>query len=121
MEEIKKPDLAKVGMEPLSRLDNRQRLVLMDHIKREGFVIQQMIMEDQIKLLNERLINTNPQDISAVLANHSLVKSAGMFYHGMLKRFEEEAAIANSSLSTLGSIDNPEQPVYPIEFAGQEE
>jgi len=113
-------DLAKDGLKPLNVLDQRQRMVVAGYIHTEGFVILQRIMEDELRLLNQKLINTEVSSSVEVLANHSLAKAAGMFYAGILQRIKEEITLANSEVSTIGTIQDPERPYYPPEFEGQD-
>ena len=113
-------DLAKEGLKPLTVLDQRQRLVIAGYIHTEGFVILQRICEDELRLLNQKLINTDASNPQEVLSNHSLAKAAGMFYAGFLQRIKEEITLANSESSTIGTIQDPERPYYPPEFEGQD-
>jgi hypothetical protein len=113
-------DLAKDGLKPLTVLDPRQRIVVAGYIHTEGFVIVQRLCEDELRLLNQKLINTDASNPQEVLSNHSLAKAAGMFYAGLLQRIKEEITLASSEASTVGSISDPERPYYPPEFDGQD-
>ncbi len=115
-----KVNVAKIGLEPESVMDNRQRMIIANYVHTEGFVILQRIMEDEIKRLNRKLVNTDHSNTDEVLSNHALVKAAGMFYEGVLQRIKGEITIVNSETSTIGSISDPERPYYPPEFEGQE-
>jgi hypothetical protein len=114
-------DLATEGLKPINQLDPRQRMVVAGYIHTEGFIILQRIMEDELRLLNQKLINTDGSNQQEVLFNHGLAKAAGMFYAGILQRIKEEVTLANSEASTIGTIQDPERPYYPTEFDGQEE
>jgi hypothetical protein len=101
-------------------MDPRHRLVIAGYVHTEGFIILQRLMEDELKLLNQNLINTDGSDDKAILANFHLVKAAGMFYAGIMQRIKEEITLASSEASTVGSISDPERPYYPPEFDGQD-
>jgi hypothetical protein len=113
-------DIAKIGMEPLFRLDHRQRMIVASYVHAEGFIILQRLMEDELKLLNQNLINTDQANEKAIVANFLLVKAAGMYYAGIMKRITEEVTLAGNEASTVGTIGDPEKPFYPPEFEGQE-
>jgi hypothetical protein len=115
-----KVDVAKIGMEPLFQLDSRQRMIVAGYVHTEGFIILQRLMEDSLKLLNQRLINTEATNPKEVIANHALVKAAGLFYSTLIGRIREEITVASSEGSTVGTISDPERPYYPAEFDGQE-
>ena len=117
---MKDVDTAKIGMEPMSNLDHRQRMIVAGYVHSEGFIILQRLMEDELKLLNQNLINTNQADKDAIVANFMLVKSAGMFYAGVIQRIKEEVTLAGNEASTIGTIGDPERPFYPAEFDGQD-
>jgi hypothetical protein len=118
MEEV---NLAKTGMEPLFQLDHRQRMVVTGYVHTEGFIILQRLMEDSLKLLNQKLINTPVSNQAEVLANHCLVSAAGLFYATLIQRIKEEITVAGSEASTVGTIGDPERPYYPQEFEGQDQ
>jgi hypothetical protein len=113
-------DIAKIGMEPLSKLNRQQRGVLAGYIHTEGFKLIQQMIEDEIKLFNQRLVNTDPTSSDEVLSRHRMVKAAGMIYQGLLQRIEEEITLLRNETSTIGTIEDPERPYYPPEFEGQE-
>jgi hypothetical protein len=116
-----KVEISKIGMEPLFQLDHRQRVVVASYVHQEGFIILQRLMEDSLKMLNQKLINTEVSDSQAVLANHALVKAAGLFYATLIQRISEEVTLAGNEGSTVGTIGDPERPFYPAEFEGQEQ
>ena len=115
-----KVDIAAIGLQPLFKMDQRQRLIISGYVHTEGFVLIQRMFEDEIKLLNQKLVNTEPSNKDEVLANHIMVKTAGMLYEGFLQRIKEEITIAGNETSTVGTIGDPERPYYPPEFEGQE-
>jgi len=92
------------------RLEDRERLLLAAHIHTEGFAVLRKVMENEIRLLNLKLMNTDASDETQVLANHRLAKAAGMFYSGVMQCLEEQVQIAAYSASGIGTIDNPEIP-----------
>ena len=115
-----KVDIAAIGLQPLFKMDQRQRLIISGYVHTEAFVLIQRMFEDEIKLLNQKLVNTEPSNRNEVLANHVMVKAAGMLYQGFLQRIKEEVTIAGNESSTIGTVSDPERPYYPPEFEGQE-
>jgi len=113
-------DIAKIGMEPLAKMDQRQRMIIAGYIHTEGFILIQRMIEDEIKLLNQKLVNTDPTNAKEVLTNHLRVQIAGSIYQGLLQRIKEEITVAESTASTVGTMSDPERPYYPPEFDGQE-
>jgi hypothetical protein len=113
-------DLAEDGIKPLSTMDSRQRSIIAGYVHTEGFVLLKRMMIDELRKFNQNLINTPTGDSAKIIANHNLMQAAGMFYVGLLHRIENEIATSVSEGSTLGSMQDPERPYYPPEFAGQE-
>jgi hypothetical protein len=114
-------DLATDGLQPLFVLDHRQRMIVASYVHNEGFIILQRMMEDGLRLLNQKLVNTEAGNDKEVVANHHLVKAAGLFYATLIQRIKEEVILAGNEASTVGSIGDPERPFYPAEFEGQEQ
>ena len=117
---MESPDLAKIGMEPLTKFDQRQRSIIAGTVNGEFFGLIQRMLEDQLKLFNQRLINTENSNAAEVVSNHAMAKASGMVYTGLLQRISEEIALSANEASTIGSISDPERPYYPSEFSGQE-
>ena len=105
------------GLEMSFNLDARERHLLAAYAITEAFHILQRLMEQEVRLMNIRLINTataNPQEI---LANHAVAKGAGMFYSGVMQRLQEVLAIETVKESGLGTAGNPERPVMLDELS----
>jgi hypothetical protein len=114
-------DVSEFGMEPLSKFDIRERHILVSYVnQKEGFRLLQRVMEDTLKLLNQKMIKTDNAEEKAVLAAHAKLNGANDFYHMLLQMLQEEAILDEQAISDIGTPDNPERPVYPAEFDGQE-
>jgi hypothetical protein len=116
---LKPTDGANV-FKPSFKLDERSIAILASVVKQEFFDILQRLMEDEIRLMNIKLLNLNSDD-AAVLEAHRMVKYASMFYSGVMGRIAELTAIDTYNQSGLGQISNPEVPLYPDEFATPED
>lgn len=104
------------GLEMSFTLDDRQRAVLMSFVKQEGFDILQLMMEQELRLINTRLVNTDSADPKAVLANHAIVRAAGMWYAGFIQRINQLINEAAHRATGIGSPMNPEVPAYQEEL-----
>ncbi len=100
------------GLEFNFELSDIQRGILASAIKQEWFDLLQKLMEQEVRLLNIRLLNTPGNDPTGILANHAIAKGAGMFYAGLMQRLEILLQIENSKASTVWSLENPEVPPY---------
>ena len=119
MEETR--DVSHFGMEPLSKFDIRERHMLVSYVQQaESFRLLQRVMEDVLKVLNQRLIKANNANPLEVVSAHATVNGANDFYHLLLQMLQEEVMLDAQEASGIGTIDNPERPVYPAEFEGQE-
>lgn len=117
MEETR--DVSHFGMEPLSKFDIRERHMLVSYVQQaESFRLLQRVLEDALKHLNQKLIKATSRD--EVLAAHAAVSGVNEFYHVFLRMLQEEIMLDAQEASGIGTIDNPERPVYPAEFEGQE-
>jgi len=96
------------GLEMSFKLDERQQAVLAAHIRQEWFDILQKLMEQEIRLLNIKLLNLS--DEKEILAAHSVAKGAGMFYAGLIQRLEIILQIEKIKSEGIGSMSNPEIP-----------
>jgi hypothetical protein len=105
---------------PTFKLDERRLGVMCAAVKQEWFDIIQGLMEEEIRLMNVKLLNSSGSD-AEVLENHRMVKYASMFYAGVMNRIAELTAIDAFNQSGIGSPDNPESPLYPEEFATPDE
>jgi len=85
-------------------------------IKEEGFGLYQMLMEEEIRLLNVKLLNTEAHKTDEVIANHAIAKAAAQFYVGVMQRLEEELQIEVYSAQKLGTAGNPEHLPLSEEF-----
>jgi hypothetical protein len=104
---------------PTFKLDERSLGIMCAAVKQEWFDILQRLMEEEIRLMNVRLLNT--EDEKTVLEAHRMVKYASMFYSGVMDRIAELTAIDAYNQSGLGQAGNPESPLYPDEFATPEQ
>lgn len=109
--EEKMLDAHKKEMESLNItfiLSDRDRAVLSSAIKQEWFDLLQKIMEEEIRLLNVKLINTDGSDENAIVANHRIAKGAAMFYKGIIDRLNEELSQHAYNAQKMGTPENPE-------------
>ena len=109
------------GLDMSFDLDERQTALLASVVKQEWFDIIQKMMEQEVKLLNIRLINTETANPSEILANHAIAKGAGMFYIGFIQRLQHILQVANYNAQGIGTPENPEQPPYQPEFSSNPE
>jgi hypothetical protein len=100
---------------PSFKLDERKLAIMCAAVKQEWFDIIQQLMEEEIRLMNVRLLNSD--DEKAVLESHRMVKYASMFYSGVMQRIAELTAIDAYNQSGIGRPENPEIPQYVEEFA----
>lgn len=95
-------------------LNDQQRAVLSSAIKQEWFDIIRKLMEQEIREMNVRLMNTATEEHSKVLARHSVAQAAGMFYSGFMKRVEEAVTLSYIKAAGVGTVANPEEiPLLP--------
>lgn len=97
-------------------LGARERSVLSAQVQQEGFDILQTLMEDVIRNLNSKLINTDPSDpfYEKIVKNrHRVAYAAGRFYIDLMARIKEECQIAQYNAAKLGTAENPENPSAP--------
>src|SRR5208282_3223640 len=111
-------DVSVYGIDELSKIDIRERHILVSYIRNEGFGILQRIMEDSLKTLNQNLIKATGVD--AIISAHAEVNGANKFYHTFIRMLQEETMLAGQEGSTVGTIENPERPAYMPDFEGQE-
>lgn len=105
------------GLDMSFNLDDRQVAILASVVKQEWFDILQQMMENEVKLLNIRLINTGTANPQEILANHAIAKGAGMFYIGFIQRLQHILHVHDYNAQGIGTPENPEQPPYQPEFA----
>lgn len=105
------------GLDMTFQPDERQLAVLAAAVKQEWFEIIQKMMEQEVKLLNIRLINSDTANPNEILANHAMAKGAGMFYIGFIQRLQQLLAEYKYIAEGIGTLENPEQPPYQIEYA----
>jgi hypothetical protein len=104
------------GLDLTFNLDERQTAILASVVKQEWFDIIQRMMEQEVKLLNIRLINTETANAQEILSNHAIAKGAGMFYIGFIQRLQQILQEYNYNAQAIGTPANPEQPPYQDEF-----
>lgn len=96
------------GLEMSFSLDARQQALLAASVKQEWFDILQKLMEQEIRLLNIKLLNLEkPEEI---MAAHAVAKGAGMFYAGVMQRLSDILQIEQIVSQGIGTIENPEIP-----------
>ena len=100
---------------PTFKLDERSLGIMMAAVKQEWFDILQKLMEEEIRLMNVKLVNSD--DEKTVLESHRMVKYASMFYSGVMQRIAELTAIDAYNNSGIGTPANPEVPNFPDEFS----
>ena len=111
-----KPTEATKGLDINFKLSDQDRSLLLAWVKQDVFNLLQRLMEEEIRRLNVRLINTDAADTKAIIANHQIAKAAGMFYAGFIQRLIDELDIKAYADSGVGTISNPEQLELPQEF-----
>ena len=95
MEETR--DVSHFGMEPLSKFDIRERHMLVSYVQQaESFRLLQRVMEDVLKVLNQRLIKANNANPQEVVSAHATVNGANDFYHLLLQMLQEEANVGRA-------------------------
>jgi hypothetical protein len=105
------------GLEMSFNLSERDGAILSSFIKTEAFHLLQKLMEQEVRLMNIRLLNTDTSNPQEILSNHAVAKGAGMFYVGLMQRLQEVLQVQMSSASTVGSPANPEVPNYVDEVS----
>lgn len=96
------------GLDLTFELDQRQMAILAANVRQEWFDILQKLMEQEIRLMNIKLMNTSdPQEI---LRNHAIAKGAAMFYAGLIQRLTHLLQIEQIKAAGIGTIENPEVP-----------
>ena len=98
------------GLEVNFDLSDRDRQILSGHVRTEGFDILQRLMEQEIRLLNVKLLNTETSNPAEILANHAVAKGAAMFYAGIMQRIAEVLHLEQVTASGIGTPANPEKP-----------
>jgi hypothetical protein len=98
------------GLELTFTLDDRQQAILSSAVKQEWFHVLQQLMEQEIRLMNIKLLNTSSANPQEILANHAVAKGAGMFYAGIMQRLREILQIETIKAQGIGSPENPEVP-----------
>lgn len=105
------------GLDLTFNMDERQVAVIASVVKQEWFDILQKLMENEVKLLNIKLINTDTSNRDEILANHAVAKGAGMFYAGFIQRIQGLLEANKYMSEGVGTPENPEQPPYQPEFS----
>jgi len=104
------------GLEMTFAPTERQIAILASAVKQEWFELMQKMMEQEVKLLNIKLINTGTANPAEILANHAIAKGAAMFYAGFIQRIQQLLTEASYTNLGIGSPENPEKPPYVTEF-----
>lgn len=107
------------GLDMSFELTERQMGVIASAIKQEWFDIIQKLMENEVKMLNIKLINTEGANPAEILANHATAKGAAQFYVGFIQRLQTILQLEQYNAQAIGTPGNPEVPPYQPEFAGQ--
>lgn len=105
------------GLDLTFNLDERQVAIIASVVKQEWFDILQKLMENEVKLLNIKLINTSTSNPAEILSNHAVAKGAGMFYAGFIQRIQGLLEANKYLMEGIGTPENPEQPPYQPEFS----
>jgi hypothetical protein len=101
------------GLELDFTLNQTQTALLCSYVKTEAFDIFQKLMEQEIRMINIRLLNTPAESHAEIIANHALAKGAGMFYAGFMQRLRDILQIDQANMNGVGmSPENPEVPLY---------
>jgi hypothetical protein len=96
------------GLEMTFELDDREQALLAASVRQEYFHILQKLMEQEIRLMNIKLMNT--ADEKEILRLHAIAKGAAMFYAGFMQRLQHILQIETIKAAGIGTIDNPETP-----------
>lgn len=96
------------GLEMSFTLNDRESALLGSYVKQEAFDILQRLMEQEIRLLNIKLINLEKRD--EIVAAHAVAKGAGMFYAGVMQRLSDILQIEQIKSLGIGTLENPEIP-----------
>lgn len=99
-------------------LDARERSVLSAFLQQEGFDVLQKIIEDTVRNLNSKLLNTNPAEPfyeKTVINRHRVAYAAGRLYIDLMARLKEEFNLQAYNAARLGTAENPETSVPNIE------
>lgn len=113
--------MLKVNEENLQSLDisfemtSQQRALMASAVHQEWFAIFQKLMEEEIRKMTVKLMNTDAADEKAIVANFRVVKGASQFYVGMIQRLEHELQIQKLISSGVGTLANPEEQPSVIE------
>jgi len=105
------------GLEMSFKLTQTQQALLCSYVKTEAFHILQELMEQEVRLMNIKLLNTDSANPQEILANHAVAKGAGMFYAGLMQRLQEILQIEQTFNSNVGTPANPEVPMYMDEVS----
>jgi len=108
------------GLEFNFELDSRQQGVLAAAVKQEWFDILQKLMEQEVRLLNIKLLNTPSNATAGILANHAVARGAGMFYAGVMQRLAHILQVDAYNAQGIGTPENPEVPPYLDEVTPQQ-
>jgi hypothetical protein len=98
------------GLEMSFDLDEREESILANYVMSEAFHILQKLMEQEVRLMNLKLLNTSSSNPQEILANHAVAKAAGMFYAGLMQRLKVVLSIQEIKSEGIGTADNPEKP-----------
>jgi hypothetical protein len=98
-------------------LSDHDRAVLVSAVRQEWFDILQRLMEQEIRLMNIRLLNTPNSDHAALIGNHATAQAAAAFYKGLMQRLATALEIEVFNSNTVGTMENPEVPPYSEEMS----
>ena len=89
-------------------LSPNENAILCAAVKQEWFDILQRLMEQEIRLLNIKLVNTPTSNSAEILANHAVAKGAAQFYVGFMQRLSELLVVEQYNAAGIGTAANPE-------------
>ena len=98
------------GLDMSFTLDDREENLLANFVLTEAFHLLQKLMEQEVRLMNVKLINTSSANTQEILANHAIAKGAGMFYAGLMQRLRVVLSIQEIKSEGIGTAENPEKP-----------
>ena len=97
-------------------LNATERAILSSAVHSEWFSLIMKLMEQEIREMNIRLLNTPTEESSKVLARHAVAQAAGMFFSGFKQRIEEAVTLNRISQEGIGTKSNPEEVPLMEEF-----
>jgi hypothetical protein len=97
-------------------MDETERAIVTAYIQQDGWKIIKRVIEQEIRLLTVRLMNTPEDKPDTVLERFRVAKAAAMVFAGVTRRLEEARGMQEAKSLGIGTMANPEQPPYMSEF-----